>query len=644
MIFYFVFRRSVLAQNYSITSLHKRLLCVVCIIAFLFLCVVARLFAVQIVQGKNLQTRAISQWTRDLPVAGLRGSILDRNNNVLASSYTSFDVYVRASNVTDPSAVASLLSDKLGLDYQKMYALATKNNVSESLVKLQVDRDTAIKLIDSNISGIYLSETSSRFYPYNDYLASVLGFTTIDNVGQSGLEAYYNNYLTGIDGKTMTESTITGLELSNATTTYVPGIAGCDITLTIDIEIQRILEDVIARANEEHKAKKVTAIMMDPNNGDILGMAVSPSFDLNNPPRDDVEKLLEYSKNVNIVDVYEPGSTFKLFTIAAALNEGITNEEERFFDPGYRVVDGEKIKCWRTKGHGSQTLAEGLCNSCNSVFMDLGLRLGKEKLYQYLKTFGMGSATGVDFFGESAGIMMNEASVKNVDLARIAFGQAVAVTPLQMITGACAVLNGTLYEPHFIKSITSPSGDTKEFLAVPKRQVLKKEICNTVAKLMEGVVSTKGLYSFVPGYRIGGKTGTAQKYENGSIASGKYVSSFVGCYPVENPQYVLLLCVDEPSTGAYYGSVVAAPYAKQIFSGLFTYLNIAPTNLTEDLQKLQPNIELPNLIGLSITEAVTLIKRMKLEYEIDGEGDYVVWQNLPAGTLLFAGAIVLIGT
>ncbi len=630
--------------KFGLNSIHKRLLCVICIITFLFLCVIGKLFAVQIINGKNLSTRAISQWTRDLPIEGVRGAILDRNNLPLATSYTSFDIFVRGSNVASAQDVASTLNSVLDLDYEKMLEIAQKKNVSETRVATKIEREEALELIGRDIPGIILSETSSRFYPNDDYLCNVLGYTTIDNVGQSGLEAYYNNFLTGIDGATLTESTITGLELSNATTSYIPGIAGCTINLTIDLEIQKILEDITTKALNEQQAKGVTAIMMDATSGEILGMASKPSFDLNNPPRDDVEKLLAYSKNINIVDIYEPGSTFKLFTISAALSEGLTNVDERFFDPGFRIVDGERIKCWRTKGHGSQTLAEGLANSCNSVFMDLGLRLGKEKLYSYLTRFGFGAKTNVDFFGESAGIMMNVNSVKNVDLARIAFGQAVAVTPLQMITGVCAVLNGTLYQPKFIKSITSNSGETKEFNAIPVRKVLDDAVSKTVASLMEGVVSTKGLYSFVPGYRIGGKTGTAQKYENGKIASGKYVSSFVGCYPVEDPKYVLLLCVDEPSTGVYYGSLVAAPYAKQVYSGLFTYLNIAPTNLTADLEKLQPNISAPNLVGLSITEAVTLLKKMKLEYEIDGEGDYVTWQSVPEGQKLFAGGIIMLGT
>ena len=630
--------------TFTITSLQKRLLCVLGIMALLFLCVIGKLFVVQIIQGNKLQMRAISQWTRDLSLSGLRGKILDTNGNVLASSYTSYNVYVRASNVQDAGAVATLLSEKLGVSYDTVYEKATKTNVSESLIAAQVDIDTAKAILNADVDGIYLGETSTRQYPYGDMLTSVLGFTTIDNVGQAGLEAYYNNFLTGTDGQALTESTITGLELSNATTSFVAGIAGCDIGLTIDANIQEVLESVCDRALTEQQAKGVTAIMMNPQNGEILAMVSKPSFDLNNPPRDDVEKLLAYSKNVNIVDVYEPGSTFKLFTISAALSEGVTSIDEKFYDPGYRIVDGERIKCWRTTGHGSQTLAEGLCNSCNSVFMDLGLRLGVDKLYEYLTRFGIGSLTNVDFAGESAGIMMNQDSVKNVDLARIAFGQAVAVTPLQMITGVCSVLNGTLYQPHFIKSITTPDGVTKTFDSVAVRKVLDESVSRQVAELMEQVVSTKGLYSFVPGYRIGGKTGTAQKYENGHVASGKYVSSFVGCYPVENPEYVLLLCVDEPGTGVYYGSMVAAPYAKQVFSGLFNYLNIAPTNLTEDLEKLQPNIEVPNLVGMPLMQAISTLKKLKLEYEIDGEGDFVTWQSVPSGEKLFEGAILMLKT
>ncbi len=629
--------------KYSIFSLQKRLLAIICTVLFLFFMILIKLFSVQILQGSTLQLRALSQWTRDLTMSGLRGDIVDRNGEVLSTSYTSYNVYVRGSNVTNAEEVALGLSEVLGLNYEEVLTKAKDRKVSERLVFQQATYEQAQSLLKLNLDGLYISETGTREYPYNDLLSSVLGFCTIDNVGQSGLEAYYNNFLKGIDGSTYTESDITGLELSNATTWYTLGVQGCEIQLTIDLGIQQIVQSVVQSAMQEQKAQGITAIMMNAKNGEVLAMASAPSFDLNNPPRDDLETLLSYSKNTMITDVYEPGSTFKLFTLAGALEQGVTSLDERFYDPGFRMVDGQKIKCWKTTGHGSQTLVEAVANSCNSVFMDLGLRLGKETLYNYLKKFGIGSVTGIDFSGESSGIMMDLSSVKNVDLARISFGQAIAVTSLQMITGVSGILNGTLYEPHFIKSVTSANGVTKQFASVSRGNVVSADTSEKILYMMEQVVSkSDGLYSFVPGYRIGGKTGTAQKYENGVVASGKYVSSFIGAYPVDDPEYILLFCVDEPGTGIYYGSLVAAPYAKQIYSSLFDYLGIEPTNLTEDLKKVTATISMPNLVGLSITQAGSLLKSMKLQYEVDGENAYVIWQSIPPGERLFEGAIVLL--
>ncbi len=625
-------------------NIQKRVLSCLIVFAFSFLIVLIKLFVVQVVNSKHLQLKAMSQWTRDLSISGLRGNIFDCNGEVLATSYHTYAVYVRANAVKEPEKVASKLSEKLELDREKVLSKVVNKKVSESLIKTQVEVDIAKDILTQNLDGVYLSEVNSRFYPYQDMLTSVLGFTDIDSAGQAGLERYYNPFLTGINGTTFVESTITGREISNATTSFLMGERGCDVYLTIDSSIQLLLENIAKRALIEQKAKGIGAIVMDATNGEIKAMVTLPSFDLNNPPRDDVATLLELSKNTSIVDVYEPGSTFKLFTLAAALSENITREDEVFYDPGYRIVDGEKIKCWRTRGHGRETLVEGLCNSCNSVFMDLGLRLGKDKLYSYLSRFGFGQATGVDFAGESSGIMMDKNFIKNVDLARISFGQAVAVTPLQMIRGVCAVLDGTLYQPRFIQQIVTPDGHSKKVNSIPVAKVLDESICNRIRQMMESVVSTKGLYSFVEGYRIGGKTGTAQKYEDGHIANGKYVSSFVGCFPVDKPQYVLLFCVNEPSAGAYYGSVVAAPYGKQFFSGLFGYLGVKPTHLTEDMLRMQANIEVPNLVGLSVTQATSLLKKLKLEYEIDGEGDYISWQSVASGEMLFAGAIVELKT
>lgn len=630
-------------NKYSIFSLQKRLLAITVLVIFLFVVVLIKLFTVQVLQGITLQSRAISQWTRDLTMSGLRGDITDRAGNTFATSYTSYNVYVRGSNVKDAEKVAISLSEILGLDYQETLKKVKDRKVSERLISTQVSYENAQLILRQNLDGVYLSETSSREYPYDNLLCNVLGFCTNDNVGQAGLEAYYDSFLQGINGSTYTESDITGFELSNSTTSFTSGIKGCKIELTIDLGLQQILQGVVELSEREQHAEKVQAIIMNATNGEVLAMASSPNFDLNNPPRGDTEMLMSYSKNTMITDIYEPGSTFKLFTLATALEEGVTNLDEKFYDPGFRIVDGQKIKCWKTHGHGSQTLVDGVCNSCNSVFMDLGLRLGAEKLYSYLKKFGIGSKTGIDFSGESSGIMMNLGSVKNVDLARISFGQAIAVTPLQMITSVCGILNGTLYQPQFIKSITTANGVTKEFAPTIRGKTVNSKTSEQILYMMEQVVSkSDGLYSFVPGYRIGGKTGTAQKYENGVVATGKYVSSFVGCYPVDSPKYVLLLCVDEPSAGQYYGSLVAAPYAKQIFSQMFDYLGIEPTNLTEDLKKLTATVEMPNLVGHSLLEGAEILKSMKLQYEVDGENSYIVWQSIPPGELLFEGEIVLL--
>lgn len=629
-------------KKYTSFSLHKRLLTITLIIIFLFVTLCIKLFCVQIVSGKKLQTKAISQWTRDLSLCGLRGDILDRNGEPLAVSYTSYNVYTRGVAIKDAEIVATFLSETLGLDYEKTLQKVKDKSVSERLIQTQVLFEKAQAILQENLDGVYLGETSSRYYPYNNLLSNVLGYCTIDNVGQSGLENYYNSFLTGIDGASYVESTLTGLELSNATTSFVEGKKGASITLTIDLSIQQAVQSICESAFLEHQAKGVEAIVMDAQSGEILAMASCPSLDLNNLPRDDVKSLLEKSRNTMICDVYEPGSTFKIFTTAAALEENVTTLDEKFYDPGYRIVDGQKIKCWKTKGHGSETLVEGFANSCNSVFMDLGLRLGKERFYSYLKKFGIGSKTNIDFLGESAGIMMKEENIKNVDLARISFGQAIAITPLQMITSVSSILTGKLYEPRFLKSINA-DGIEKEFESVFRANTVSHKTSEDILSMMEQVVSkSDGLYSFVPGYRIGGKTGTAQKYENGAIARGKYISSFVGCYPVENPKYTILFCVDEPGTGVYYGSLVAAPYAKKIFSSIFEYLGIEPTNLTEDLKKLNATISMPNLVGYSLTNAASILKSMKLNYEVDGENAYIIFQSIPPGEMLFEGEIVLL--
>ena len=621
--------------KYSIFSLQKRLLALIMLVTFVFLVLAGRLIFLQVIKAEELQTLASSQWTRALPIVAKRGDILDTKGSVLATSYTTYDVYVRSKNVVDKGEVASHLSSVLNISYDTVYNKISNSITSEVLIKMQVDENTIKKIVDKNLPGIYISQNVKRYYPYNSLLSKVIGYTTIDGIGQTGLEMYYDKFLQGVDGKSLVESDVKGIELGNTLDTFIPAVDGLTITLTIDANIQLIVENVLAQIMVDHKPKQASAIIMNAKNGEIVAMASLPSLDNNNLPRDDVSTLNALSKNTMIVDVYEPGSTFKILTTAAALNENVTKTTDKFYDSGYKIVDGQKIKCWRTIGHGSETLVEGFCNSCNVVFMELALRLGKEKLYNYLQNFGIGSKTGVDFAGESGGILMNIDSVQNVDLARIGFGQAVAVTPLQLISAVCCAVNGgTLYEPHFVKQI----GDTQLTSTIIRKNVVSQETSNTINMMMEEVVSVKGgKESFVEGYRIGGKTGTAQKYENGVIANGKYVSSFIGTYPADNPEYVMLLCVDEPSSGAYYGSVVASPYAKQIFSGMFDYKNIKPSNFVE-----QEQVTLPNLVGKTISEAYSVLNGLGFYFEVDGEDGIVVSQFPSPDTKLYIGSTILL--
>lgn len=615
------------------------------LVAFVFGLLLFRLAYLQIFDSEKLQALAEQQWTRNLPITAVRGTITDRNGTVLAVSYTSYDVYVRASNVEDASKVASFLSGLLRVDYDIIYKKATNHKVSESLIKLQIDEENATKIKSANIKGIYLTEDSKRYYPYGDFLTQVLGYVTVDNIGQSGLELYYDKFLQGVDGYSNVQSDIKGTELENTLDSYVSSIPGCDLTLTVDYKIQQLAENACINIMKDHNPTSASVIVMDPNTGEILAMTSKPSFDLNNIPRDNVEQLMSYSKNLSIVDVYEPGSTFKVLTTAAALEEKVTSLNDRFYDPGYRIVDGEKIKCWRLHGHGSQTMVDGLCNSCNSVFVDLSLRMGEDKMYEYFEKFGFGNLTNVDFAGESAGIIMDKDTAKKVDLARMGFGQAIAVTPLQQITAISSVVNGgTLMQPYFVSEISNSYNDySKTFESTAVRRVVSKEISNNINYMMEQVIKkANAINSFIPGYKVGGKTGTTELM-NTSGKTGEYIASFVGSFPADNPEYVILVVVDRPTSGAYYGSIVATPYAKTIFEGIIDYKNIAPSeDLEADLQNMQATIEVPNLVGKSLSKAVSMITNLGLQYEIAGDGGTVMKQYPAPTTMIHKNGLIII--
>ena len=628
---------------FNLHKFRKRIVAVVVILAVLMSLISLRLVYVQVINGGYLQMKATEQWTRDLPVSAERGTIKDRNGAALAISYTTYDIYVRGREVKDVNNTSKVLSDTLGLDYLKTFEKVSNVNISEVLIKMQVEKETAIKIYNSGLSGVYLSESNSRYYPYGNLMTQLIGFTTIDNVGQAGLEAYYNDILKGVPGYSLVQSDLQGKQIYNSLTSYVPSIAGFNIEMTIDVNIQLAVERTLEKLMIEQKAKGATAIVMDPNTGEILALSSKPSFDLNDVPRDDVGALMEMMKNQAIVSVYEPGSTFKILTMASAISAGVAHLTDHFYCPGYNIVDGQKIKCWKSVGHGSEDLTDGLCNSCNTVFTTLALRMGLDRMYEYFEKFGLGKKTGIDFLGESGGIIMNKDNVQNVDLARMGFGQAIAVTPLQLITAIAACVNGgKLLKPYMVSKIYSDDGlILEENSPTVIDQVISKEVSDIINDMLEETVSKAGKYTFLEGYEIGGKTGTTQKYEDGKIA-GTYVSSFIGTYPASSPEYIVLIVVDEPGTGAYYGSVVASPYAKEIFADIIQQKNIQPDD--PKYVPLERNIEMPNLVGKSLTDACVELKKLGLNFEIQGDGGFIIEQLPPPKTLLYKGQYVYLIT
>lgn len=601
------------------------------LISLLFCALGVRLFVIQIINGKNLQSKATSQWTRDLAIIAPRGTIYDRTGSTLAVSYTTYNVYARAREIKEKDKIAEYLSSKLDINFSTIYDKISQKNISEVLLKMQVSSDIAEEIYNQKFSGIYLAENVARYYPYGDFLTQILGFTSSDNVGQTGVEAYFNSSLQGKDGYSFTQSDLQGKEICGKLRYYVAGTKGEDLHLSIDSKIELIVEQTLEQIMQEQKAKSATGIVMKAKTGEILALSTKPSFNLNEVPRDNLTELFNYSKIKGITDLYEPGSTFKILTLAAALEEGLTNFNERFYCPGYNMVDGVKIKCWKSLGHGSQTLVEGFANSCNCVFMNLALRLGVERFYKYAKLFGIGEATGVDLSGEAKGILMPQKYVKNVDLARMGFGHAITVSPLQLLNSVSGIVNGGKLCTPTIQKVDSPN---------VRREIISYETSQKMNFLLEKATNKHGDCSFVEGYNVGGKTGTAQKYdESGKIAQGKYISSFIGVYPANNPDYAILVFVDEPSAGAYYGSIVAQPYGKIIFNKMFEYLNIPKENEEIKLEY----IKMPNVVGLTVSEASEILIKMGIDFELYGESGKIKKQLPPEGEDIAVGdTIVLI--
>ena len=617
------------------TGSYKLRLLYVCLAMILaFSIIVGALFYWQIVAADRLQRKALGQWTSTTTIAAARGTIYDSTGEALAISAASKTLNSKPKKISQSGysaeSVTNMLATLLGEKYSYETLFKKINyekgvTLNEYVVARHLTADQAAYIESLNIDGLYLVDDVKRYYPKGASLVQVLGSVNGDGVGSDGLELKYDKQLRGLSGKVISSTDVSNGQIPGSDQRYIDATNGVNLNLTVDYAIQSFVENTMRECLENNKAKNVKCIVMNPSTGAVLAMAQLPDYDPNDPT--DEEKK-EYSRNGCILDTYEPGSTFKMFTLSAALEEKTVSESSTFYCPGYHMVDGEKIKCWRTVPHGSQTLQQAICNSCNPAFMQMGLGLGQKTLYSYLENFGFSSTTGIDFSADQSGILLAPKYVKNTDLARISFGQSIAVTPLQLITAACAVINGgTLYQPYFVASMTDDNGNVLvKNEPVKVRQVISSDTSAKMRTLLEGVVSMGGgKNAQVEGYRIGGKTGTAQKYKDGKIVQGVHIGSFFGFAPADNPKFAVLVTVDEAEIYNDYGSNTAAPYAGKIIEKILKYMQIK-----SDSNGGKETVEVPNLIGTTVDYAASRLKDLGLQIEIEGSGS-VVSQTPAAG-------------
>ncbi len=556
-------------------------------ITFIFFLIAARLLYVQVFWSGKLKLRAFDQWNREIPIIAQRGKITDCNGSVLAGNQTTYSVFLRPNAVVNAEYTATVLGGIFGKEPKEILDKINGGKISEVTVARQTDKASIEKLVSYDLPGVYYSRDNSRSYTYGETLCQVLGFTAYDGSGVAGIEKFYDSVLSGADGEITYTTDIVGIETKNPEIIYREASAGDEIRLTVDIDIQLSAENAMKSVFLSSGAKSVSCVVVNPRNGDILAMVNYPSYDLNEVPRDDMDKLNALTRNGTVSDIYEPGSTFKIITAAANIEEYLRGNPKAFSNSYVfnssrtRTVDGTKIKCWSTHANGkhtNQTLATALNNSCNPCFTDIALALGKDTFYDYLQNFGFGNVTGIDFSGEALGMLVPRTAVRDCDLARIGFGQTVAVTAVQLACAAAAAVNGgNYYMPRLLKSVISADGKTvADNQPVLKNKVISEQASRILAEMLEGVVKEgSGKHAYIEGYKVGGKTGTAQKYEDGHVAQGKYVSSFVGFFPADDPQYLALIIVDEPQ-GTYYGSAVAAPVAKEIFGDIIEIKGLTP--------------------------------------------------------------------
>jgi stage V sporulation protein D (sporulation-specific penicillin-binding protein) len=644
-------------------KIKKRILFVMAVFFLSFVLLVGRLFYLQLIKGEELKKRAFSQWTRERLVAPKRGSIVDRNGKILAMSITAETVVASLNQIKDKEWTAKVLSGILQMDYQKILNKLNTKGVSDIYITRNIDKEKADRIRKYALPGIYLTGGTKRVYPNGNFLAQVLGFTGIDDQGLSGLELYYDKYLRGKPGAISAQTDASGRAAPFSEEFFKKPIDGYDLMLTIDETIQHFAEKYAQKALYDNKAKSVTIIVEKVKTGEILAMTSKPDFDPNKPFEliykdrfPDFDKLSQAEKNKIVqsmwrnralTDTYEPGSTFKIVTAAAGLEEGVVNENSQFYCRGYVKVANAILKCWRYYNpHGSENFVEGVQNSCNPVFIEVGQRLGKEKLYKYINLFGFGQKTGIDLPGEAKGIVQPLSKVGPVELATISFGQGISATPIQVISMINAVANdGVWVQPHVVKAIYDKDKKLiKSFDTPQKRRVLDQDVARRLKTILQSVVTNgTGHNAYLLGYKVAGKTGTSQKYDK---TSKKYIASFGGFAPADNPEVSVLVIIDEPDPSLYYGGLIAAPVARDLLNDILRYLDIQPQYTAEELKQIEFYKEyiVPNTIGMSIEDAKREISNNRFNAKIIGSGNKVIDQVPKAGFMLKEGSTIVLFT
>lgn len=613
-------------------GIHKRIKIVLLIVLFIFDIIIAKVFYIEVIDYKKLNSLASGLWSRNLPIEADRGNIYTVDGEAIASNLTTTSLVFIPNQIKNKDLVAEKISEILDVPKSKIEEHLYKKSMMERVHPegRRLSYEIADKIENLHFDGVYLLKESKRYYPHNEMLSHVLGYVGIDNQGLSGLELEYDDILTGEYGSIQYFSDAKGNNLER-NSVYVEPEDGLDIYLTVDYGIQssieRELDNVVLRYNPDG----AWAIAMDPNTGEILGMSSRPNFNPNSYKDYDTETI---NRNMAIWASYEPGSTFKILTLSAAVNEGkVDLLKDTFYDGGSVNVDGARIKCWKHGGHGSQTFLEVVQNSCNPGFVELGNRLGKETLFDYINKFGYGKKTGIDLNGEATGILFSLDKVGPVELATTAFGQGVSVTALQQVVAVSAAINGgTLYKPYIVKRVAYHENGQiiKEVKpTIVRDNIVTKDTSEKVRMTLESVVSLgTGRNAYIDGYRVGGKTGTAQKVNNGIYMQGNYIVSFIGFLPANDPKIVVYLAIDNPKGVTQYGGTVSAPIVKNIMEDAITSLNIEKQDGGTE-KKYQwydkKYYNVPNVVGKSKKEATSMLKSFSVEYS--GSGDVVVNQS-----------------